>query len=85
MYRVRLSVEVQDVIGYQIRDLSKELFTKIVTGEKVYADIKAQERWPKGEVYYTGICRTDTYTWENNLAIDQIDIAYNDWSQEHWA
>mgnify|MGYP006274887201 CR=1 FL=1 len=85
MYRIRLSVSVQDDIGYQVRDLSKELFTRIVTGERLMGDTISQDRWPEDRVYYTAVWRTDTHTWENALPAEQVDQAYTDWSQEQWA
>jgi hypothetical protein len=85
MFRIRLSVEVQELIGYQNRDLTKELFTKIITGESVYGDMEAQSRWPAQGVHYTGIYDLATNTWINNLDINEIDDAYIRLSRENWA
>lgn len=86
MFRVRLSVDVQEGIGYQNRELSPELFARIAQGERVAANIEAHDRWARyNDVYYTGVWRTDTNTWENALSADQVDQAYSEWAKEQWA
>ena len=86
MFRVRLSVDVQEGIGYQNRELSPELFARIAQGERVAADIEAHDRWARyGDVYYTAVWRTDTHTWAEPISADQVNAAYQAWQQEQWA
>lgn len=86
MFRVRLSVDVQEGIGYQNRDLSPELFARIAQGERVTADTLAHDQWARyGDVYYTAVWRTDSNEWENALPAEQTAQAYIDWAQEQWA
>lgn len=86
MFRIRLSVDVQEGIGYQNRDLSLELFSRLAQGERIVADIAAHDVWPRYPiVYYTALWDPNTRTWAESIGPDQIQQAYQDWSRDNFA